>query len=99
LWRWRDDAFGLMPALSEPADSGESLAWLETQLRQGWSLDDAEISVKAVEQPQTTTGGESIAPFVEVSSPRIFLDAAVVAAARTPRTHALTNHIGITRDT
>ena len=68
-----------------------ALPWLDTELARAWLPEDAGLSVRAVEQPASATGGEFIRPFVEVTSPRIFLEPSVIAAARKPRTAELTN--------
>jgi len=76
----------------EQAVSDElALPWLDTELARAWLPEDASLAVRAVEQPQSATGGEYIRPFVEVSSSRIFLEPSVAAAALTPRTGLLTN--------
>ncbi len=68
-----------------------ALPWLNEDLARAWLPEDAGLSVRAVEQPQSATGGEYIRPFVEVTSARIFLEPSVVAAALKPRTVVLNN--------
>ncbi len=81
-----------------PVGAG-SLSWLEGGLQRAWRLEDAELSVRAVEPPPGATGGESLRPFVEVTSTRVFLEPPVVAAALMARTRLLTNHQGFEADT
>lgn len=81
-----------------PAGTDEGLKAFTTRLQNCWSLEDAQLSVHAIEQPQTTTGGVYIQPSIEVSSSRIFLEPAVAAAALQPRTHLLTDHAGFGGD-
>ena len=68
-----------------------ALPWLDTELARAWLPEDAGLSVRAVEQPQSATGGAYIRPFAQVTSSRIFLEPSVIAAALTPRTTLLTN--------
>jgi ABC-type antimicrobial peptide transport system permease subunit len=68
-----------------------ALPWLNTELARAWLPEDAGVSVRAVEQPQSATGGDYIRPFVEISSSRIFLEPVVAAAALRSRTTILTN--------
>jgi ABC-type antimicrobial peptide transport system permease subunit len=76
----------------EPSIPDElALLWLNTGLVRAWLPEDAGLSVRAVEQPQSATGGEYIRPFVEVTSSRIFLEPSVAAASLKPRTVLLTN--------
>jgi putative ABC transport system permease protein len=68
-----------------------ALPWLDTGLARAWLLEDAGLSVRAVEQSASATGGELIRPFAELATSRIFLEPSVIAAALKPRTTALTN--------
>ncbi len=72
--------------------------WLDSQMLKAWNPDDVALAVRLIEQPQNATGGEYIGQWVEVSSERIFLDAPVVAAALTPRTRLLQEHVGVNND-
>jgi ABC-type antimicrobial peptide transport system permease subunit len=86
-----------LQAFSEPTPS-DALPWLADQVRHVWQLEDAELNVRAVEQPQTATGGEYIQPFVELNTSRIFLEPAVIESAVTPRTRLLADHLAIAND-
>ncbi len=68
-----------------------ALPCLEAGLASLWLPEDAGVVVRAIEQPQTETGGEYIRPWIEIASSRVFLDPPVVAAALTPRSRVLTN--------
>jgi ABC-type antimicrobial peptide transport system permease subunit len=81
----------LQPKRTRPIPDELGLPWLNTELARAWLPEDAGLSVRAVEQPQSATGGESIRPFVEVTSSRIFLEPSVATAALKPRTVLLTN--------
>ncbi|MBI4325784.1 MAG: FtsX-like permease family protein, partial [Chloroflexi bacterium] len=74
--------------VAEPTPQ-EAQEFLDAELQKVWSLEDAELSVRALEQPQAATGGEYLRPFVELTSSRIFLEQAVVTAALTPRSRVL----------
>ncbi|MEI6393789.1 MAG: ABC transporter permease [Verrucomicrobiota bacterium] len=91
-------ARSLDPKHEMPIPDKLALPWLNTELARAWLPEDAGLSVRAVEQPVTTTGGEYIQPFVEVISSRIFLEPSVAAAALRSRTTLLTNHTGFTED-
>ena len=80
------------------SDQG-ALPWLDAQLERVWVPEDVGLTVRAIEQPQTATGGEYLRPVAEIASSRIFLEPAVVTAALTPRTRLLTNHPAIASDT
>jgi putative ABC transport system permease protein len=104
--RLRTDSFWFRLAqIVEPRPAGIPvpdeylLPWLQTQIAQAWLPEDAGLSVRAIEQPQTATGGEFIRPSVEIASARIFLDPAIVSAAQTPRTRTITAHAGYENDT
>jgi ABC-type antimicrobial peptide transport system permease subunit len=84
-------ARSLTPKPERPIPEKLALPWLNTKLARAWLLEDAGLSVRAVEQPQSATGGKYIRPFIEVTSSRIFLEPSVVAAALKPRTILLTN--------
>ena len=74
--------------------SGNALPWIaDTYLRLAWSLADAELSVRAVEQAGTAMSGEP-RPFVELASPRIFLEPPVADAALRPRIRPWSNPRG-----
>ena len=88
----------LSPNLLSPAPAAAALSALSASLEKNWSLEDAQLSVHAIEQPQTATGGEYIRPSIELSSLRIFLEPAVAAAALEPRKRLLTDHTGFTND-
>ena len=85
--------------LVSPAPTAKALQVLSERLERNWSLEDAQLSVHAIQQPQTATGGEYVQPFVEVSSSRIFLEAPIVAAALKPRTRLVNEHTGFPNDT
>lgn len=76
---------------SAVAASADALTQLENRLQAAWTLADAELKVRTVEAPAGATGEPHGAPFVELVSDRIFLDAPIVQAALTPRTTLLTN--------
>jgi ABC-type antimicrobial peptide transport system permease subunit len=84
-------ARGLELPHERPIPDRLALPWLNTELAHAWGPEDAGVSVSAVEQPASATGGEYIRPVAEVTSSRIFLEPAVIAAALKPRTVALTN--------
>jgi ABC-type antimicrobial peptide transport system permease subunit len=67
------------------------LPWINANLARAWLPEDAGLSVHAVQQPQSVTGGEYVRPCVEVTSSRIFLDPSAVAAALKPRTTVFTD--------
>jgi ABC-type antimicrobial peptide transport system permease subunit len=81
----------LEPTRERPIPDKLALPWLNKLLTHAWLPEDAGLSVHAVEQPQSATGGEYIRPFVEVTSSRIFLEPSVAAAALKSRTIVLTN--------
>ena len=81
----------LEPKRERPIPDELALPWLNTELARAWLPEDAELSVRAVEQPASATGGEYIRPFVAVTSSRIFLEPSIISAALTPRTHVITN--------
>jgi len=83
----------------ETATTPEALARLTDELRTSWSLEDAELMVRVIEQPQTATRGEYLQPSVEVTSARIFLEEPIVKAGLTPRTRLVTDHRAISGDT
>src|SRR5581483_7818278 len=87
------------PQLESTAGAAEAIDFLRAHLRESWALEDAQLSVRTIEQPATATGGELITPQIEVRSARIFLESNVVAAALQPRTRLLTNHAGMATDT
>src|SRR5690348_16883928 len=84
--RWFDLAVPLSPTKALPA--------LSERLENNWSLADAELLLKPIQQPPTVTGGEYVQPSIQLSSSRIFLEPAVAAAALQPRTHLLNAHTG-----
>jgi putative ABC transport system permease protein len=84
-------AGSLTPKPERPIPEKLALPWLNTKLARAWLPEDAGLSVLAIEQPQSATGGEYIRAFVEVTSSRLFLEPSVVAAALKPRTTLLTN--------
>jgi ABC-type antimicrobial peptide transport system permease subunit len=81
----------LEPKRECPIPDETALPWLKTVLADTWLPEDAGLSVRAVEQPASKTGGKYIRPVAEVTSSRIFLEPSVVAAALKPRTAPLTN--------
>lgn len=90
----------LEPTLPTLPVADEKVAgWLDTQLRRTWVPEDAGLSIHAVEQPQTATGGEFIRPSVEITSTRIFLETPVVSAALAPRSGVAEPHYGVLADT
>jgi ABC-type antimicrobial peptide transport system permease subunit len=77
-----------------PGDPGKALPVLDSRLDNGFALEDAQLFVRSIEQPQTATGGTSVAPSIEIGSSRIFLEPTVAAAAAPqagPDAPALTN--------
>lgn len=88
----------ILPTLWSQASPNEGLSWLATRLGDNWSLEDAQLSVHTVEQPETATGGEYVRPSAEITSSRIFLEPRVLTAALTPRTRLL-KHAGFATDT
>jgi ABC-type antimicrobial peptide transport system permease subunit len=81
----------LAPRRQMPLPDKQALPWLNRELARAWLPEDAGLSIRAVEQPSSATGGDYIRPFAEVTSSRIFLEPSVVAAALTPRTVVLAN--------
>src|ERR1043166_1124730 len=88
----------LVAGLTTPLPDEQAAPWLDIGLQRAWRLEDAQLDVRAIEPPQTATGGDYIRPFVEITSPRIFLEQSVIAAALKPRTELLTNHEGFQAD-
>jgi ABC-type antimicrobial peptide transport system permease subunit len=89
----------LRPRLAVPVPDPLALPWLQAELARSWLPEYAGLSVRAIEQPQTATGGEYIQPWIEVASSRIFLEPPVVAAALKPRTVLLTSRPAFLNDT
>ena len=87
------------PKREQPLPDEPSLPWMNKELARAWLPEDAGLAVRAVEQPQSATGGEYIRPFVEVTSSRLFLEPAVADAALNPRTLPLTNRHAFQSDT
>jgi ABC-type antimicrobial peptide transport system permease subunit len=77
----------------------EGLQFLSNRIENNWLVEDAQLSVKSVEQPHAVTGGEPIPPLVELTSSRIFLEPEVVAAALKSRTRVLAAHTDFGNDT
>jgi hypothetical protein len=94
---WRTALF-LAPK-ERPIPDQLALPWLEAGLMRAWLPEYAGLSVHAIEQPQTAAGDESIRPWIEVASSRIFLEPPVVAAALKPRTARLTDRPAFVNDT
>jgi ABC-type antimicrobial peptide transport system permease subunit len=68
--------------------AGAEASWLQTQetrLKDAWSLEDAQLSVRAIESPFNSTSSNSLAPTIEITTSRVFLDGPVVAAAGVSR--------------
>ncbi len=86
------------PKFDQPVPDALALPWLNTELARVWLPEDAALSVRAVEPPPSAPGGEPIRSYVEVTSSRVFLEPAVIAAALKPRTVVLTNHEAIQVD-
>jgi ABC-type antimicrobial peptide transport system permease subunit len=86
------------PETLSPAPSSKALAWLQTRLENNFALEDAQLSVRALEPPEPATEGQYIRPIVEISSSRIFLEPTVASAALKPRTGLLTTHAGFEND-
>src|SRR5205814_1079206 len=86
------------PTRIDPVSTRQEQEILTQRLDESWSLADAEISIRAIEQPQTATGGEYIAPCVELSTERIFLSDSIVDAALRSRTNLLTDHPAFATD-
>ena len=55
-------ARSLEPKRERPIPDELALPWLNTELARAWLPEDAGLSVRAVEQPQSATGGEYIRP-------------------------------------
>jgi putative ABC transport system permease protein len=81
----------LEPPAYSPIPDALAGPWLNTELGRAWLPEDAGLSVRAVEQSESATGGEYIRPFVELASSRLFLEPVIVSAALTARTGPLTN--------
>jgi putative ABC transport system permease protein len=77
--------------LTGEIDSKSASRVLSQAVKSQWTLEDGQISVRSIEQPQSSTGGQFIRPFIEVSSPRIFLEDFIVAASLKPRSELLAN--------
>ena len=88
----------LTPNLLPPAPPSVGVAVSRKQLEHNWSLEDAQISVDAIEQPPTMTGDQYVQPSIEVHSSRIFLEPLVVAAALKPRNLLVNQHTGFEND-
>jgi ABC-type antimicrobial peptide transport system permease subunit len=89
----------LRPRLALPIPDPLALPWLQSELARAWLPEYTGLSVRAIEQPQTATGGEYIRPWIEVASSRVFLEPPVVAAALKPRTALLTDRPAFFNDT
>ena len=88
----------LQPEPNRPIPDQFAVSWLNTELGRAWLPEDAGLSVHAVEQSASETGGEFIRPSIEVATSRIFLEPTVAAAALKPRTIALTNRAALVGD-
>jgi hypothetical protein len=86
---------GLEPT---PAESEVTLRHVTDELRRHWRLADAEIEVRAIEEPVSRTGGDFMRPMIEVATRRIFLDTPVRDAGLTPRKRLLRDHADFTAD-
>lgn len=86
---------GLEPT---PAESEVTLRHVTDELRRHWRLADAEIEVRAIEEPVSRTGGDFMPPMIEVATRRIFLDTPVRDAGLTPRKRLLRDHADFTAD-
>ncbi len=75
-----------------------TLARLNSKVERAWLPEDAQLQIRAIEPPQSATGGDYIRPIIELSSSRIFLEPAVVAAALTPRTSLVTQNLNLRDD-
>jgi len=82
------------PGLSRKDTSAEAITSLDDRLKRSFQLEDAQISIRNNDQPESATGGESIQPSIEVTTSRIFLQPPVIAAALTPRGGLLSDHTG-----
>jgi ABC-type antimicrobial peptide transport system permease subunit len=89
----------LRPDASKSAPDQLALPWLQDGLARGWLPEYTGLSVRAIEQPQTATGGEHIQPWIEVASSGVFLEPPVVAAALNPRAALLTDRPDFPDDT
>jgi ABC-type antimicrobial peptide transport system permease subunit len=94
---WRRGPY-LGPRLSGLASSTQGAASLNDKIEHSWQLEDAQLSIHTNDQPQSVTGGEYILPCIEITSSRIFLEPPVIAAALTPRTRLLNDHVGFESD-
>lgn len=81
-----------------PVPSQQGISWLKRKLENNFSLEDAQLSVHTIEQPESATGGVYVRPSVEVISSRIFLEPAAISAALHPRTRLLNLHTGFEND-
>jgi len=81
----------IAPELRTPITEEQAMAQLNEQLKLAWKLEDAAISVQVLEQSPTITRGQHLQPEIEITSPRVFLDPQVPAAALQPRSGLLTN--------
>src|SRR5271157_1116554 len=93
---WRASLF-IDPGV-QPTPDPRALPLVTALLRSVWRPENAGLSVRAMEQPPTATGGLYIGPWVEVSSSQVFLEPPVVAAALRPRTALLTNRQSFATD-
>jgi ABC-type antimicrobial peptide transport system permease subunit len=87
------------PRSALPLADPVALPWLQSELARVWLPQYAGLSVRAIEQPQTATGGEYIRPWIEVASSRVFLEPPVAAAALKPRTALLADRPDFPNDT
>jgi putative ABC transport system permease protein len=86
------------PEIFLPIPPVEGQAFLEKKLKNTFSPEDAQISVRALEPSQSATGDEYTGTSVEISSSRIFLEPTISSAALTPRTNLLNEHVGFEND-
>ncbi len=63
-----------------PLPGEKPLETLKPALERAWQLEDGGLTLRAIEQPATLTGGEQVRPMVELASSRIFIDATIINA-------------------
>ncbi|HLH56293.1 MAG TPA: hypothetical protein VKY92_22080, partial [Verrucomicrobiae bacterium] len=68
------------------APSKEGLARLDSELRNYFQLEDAQLSVRVIAPGQSSNGAQPGSSWIELKSSRIFLESNVVSAALRPRT-------------
>ena len=84
-------ASALEPGAETPVPDDEALGLATAALERGWLPEDAGLSVRVAEEPESIAHTEHSQPAVEIVSSRVFLGPAVALAALDPRANLITN--------